>query len=141
MGKRIKSYTELIIFESFDDRLDYLSLSGMVGEETFGFDRIFNQMFYNSKEWKHVRNEVIARDAGCDLGVIGYELDNCPIFIHHINPISVNDIKLNTFILLDPEYLITTSFLTHNSIHYGRSGGVRVLPIERSRNDMCPWKK
>ena len=141
MGKRIKCYSELIEFKTFEERLEYLSLSGVVGEDTFGFDRIFNQMFYKSKEWRHTRNDIIARDDGCDLGVKGYELNECPIFIHHMNPISVTDIQTNAFILLDQEFLISSSLLTHNAIHYGRSGQAKGHYVERTINDTCPWKK
>jgi hypothetical protein len=114
-------------------------LGGTVGAATFGFDRIFNQMFYQSEEWKHVRNEVIIRDNSWDLGLEDYEISGS-IYIHHMNPIRLNDIKYNTDILLDSEFLISTSFNTHNAIHYGDKSKLPLPLIERTPNDTCPWK-
>lgn len=136
-----KSYTELSRLQTFEERFEYLRLYGRVGKDTFGFDRIFNQMFYRSNEWKQVRNYVITRDNGCDLGVEGYEIYGQRIIIHHINPITLEDIENHSDILLDPENLITTIHSTHNAIHYGDENLIVREPIERTRNDTCPWKR
>ena len=137
--ERIRSYSEIITIDNFLDRFNYLKLSGSVGAETFGFDRYINQRFYTSREWFRVRDFVITRDFGCDLGVYGYEIYD-KVYVHHMNPINVNDIKMNTDILLNPEYLITTSFNTHNAIHYGDINLLNISYNERSPNDTCPWK-
>ena len=138
---KIRTYTELFKFSKFEDRFKYLQLNGSIGEETFGFDRIFNQRFYTSKEWKNIRDFIIVRDNGCDLGVDGYDIyERKNIFIHHLNPIRLEDIERRTEILLDPEYLITTTFHTHNAIHYGDETLLVTAPIERSKNDTCPWR-
>lgn len=136
----IKSYSELKTLSTFEERYRYLRLQGKVGQDTFGFDRVFNQMFYQSREWKAVRNLVIIRDNGCDLGVEGYEIYG-PILIHHMNPISLDDIRNSTDFLLNPEYLIATTQLTHNAIHYGDESLLVRAPIERKKNDTCPWRK
>ena len=113
-----RSYTELNRFRSFEDRFRYLALRGSVGRETFGFDRHINQKFYASRQWKLIRDHVIARDEGCDLGVEGYEIHD-RIYIHHMNPMVVNDIVHGDDSILDPEFLISTTHTTHNAIHYG----------------------
>lgn len=137
----IRSYSELITLPTFEERFDYLRLDGKVGAETFGFDRVFNQMFYSSNEWRSIRNYVIIRDLGCDLACGDYEIPKwVKIFIHHMNPISIDDISKRTSILLNPEYLITTVFETHNAIHYGNKDILPKAPIERSKNDTCPWR-
>lgn len=137
----IRTYSELSRLETFEERFRYLKLRGKVGVETFGYDRIFNQQFYTSKEWKDIRNHVIVRDNGCDLGVEGHEIPNgVKIYIHHINPIMLEDIENHADILLDPNYLITTTFPTHQAIHYGDESLLVTAPVERSRNDTCPWK-
>lgn len=136
----LKTYTELSRLKTFEERFEYLRLNGRVGKDTFGFDRIFNQMFYRSAEWKRVRNHVIIRDNGCDLGIEGREIYGQRIIIHHLNPISLDDIDKKTDILLNPEYLITTIHTTHNAIHYGDENLLDRAPIERSRNDTCPWR-
>lgn len=136
----IKSYSELKTFQTFEERYNYLRLRGKVGQDTFGFDRVFNQMFYSSKEWKSIRDEVIIRDNGCDLGIEGHEIYG-RILIHHMNPISLDDIRENSDFLLNPEYLITTMHSTHNAIHYGDESLLIKAPIERRRNDTCPWKR
>lgn len=138
---RIRTYTELIALETFEDRFNYLRLDGVVGKDTFGFDRIFNQRFYRSEEWKFVRDFVIVRDNGCDLGVDGHEIYGNRIIIHHMNPISLEDIERKSSILLDPEFLITTIHRTHNAIHYGDESLLIRGPIERTRNDTCPWRR
>lgn len=137
--ERIRSYSEIITIDNFLDRFNYLKLGGSVGAETFGFDRYINQRFYTSREWMRVRDFVITRDFGCDLGVYGYEIYD-KVYVHHMNPINANDIKMNTDILLNPEYLITTSFNTHNAIHYGDINLLDICYNERYPNDTCPWK-
>lgn len=136
-----KSYTELSRLRTFEERFEYLCLRGQVGKDTFGFDRIFNQMFYNSNEWKSVRSTIITRDNGCDLGAEGYEIYGQRIIIHHINPITLEDIENHSDLLLDPDNLITTVHSTHNAIHYGAENLIIRAPIERTRNDTCPWKR
>lgn len=136
----IRTYSELSSIKTFDERFEYLKLGGFVGEETFGFNRYINQKFYQSYEWKRVRREVIIRDNGCDLGVDGYEI-NKGIIIHHMNPITKDDIANITEYLLNPEYLITTMLMTHNAIHYGDVSLIQSIPIERAKNDTCPWKR
>ena len=135
----IKRYSELILLPTFEERYKYLQLNGAIGNETFGFDRYINQMFYRSQEWKHVRDYVIIRDNGCDLGIEGHEIRG-KILIHHMNPIGIKDIQQVNKFLLDPEYLITTMLSTHNAIHYGDESLLVKDPIERSKNDTCPWK-
>lgn len=135
----IRIYSELSKLSTFEDRFKYLKLNGSIGVDTFGFDRVFNQMFYNSREWKSIRDFVIVRDNGCDLGVTGYDIFG-KITIHHLNPISIKDIERRTELLLNPEYLITTTHSTHNAIHYGNEEILIKTPIERSRNDTCPWR-
>ena len=137
--KNIKTYSELITFPTFKERYKYLQLSGAVGEETFGFDRYINQKFYRSQEWKRVRDFVIIRDNGCDLGVEGYDIHG-KILIHHMNPIHIDDIRLLSEYLMNPEYLISTTLSTHNAIHYGDESLLMAEPIERTPNDTCPWK-
>lgn len=135
----IRSYSELIKFPTFLDRFRYLKLDGRVGEETFGFDRYLNQSFYHSDEWRPIRDRVITRDLGCDLGIDGYEIHG-RIYIHHMNPITSEDIKNESIYLYDPEYLICTSFGTHNAIHYGDEKQLFLGVTERKPNDTCPWK-
>ena len=135
----IKRYSELILLPTFEERYKYLQLNGVIGDETFGFDRYINQMFYRSQEWKQVRDYVIVRDNGCDLGIEGHEIRG-KILIHHMNPIGIKDIQQVNKLLLDPEYLITTMLSTHNAIHYGDESLLVKDPIERSKNDTCPWK-
>lgn len=137
--ERIRTYSELITFPTFEERYQYLRLNGSVGCETFGFDRYMNQFFYRSPEWKKVRNEVIARDNGCDLGVEGREIFG-RVLIHHMNPISPEDIRDRSDLLLNPEFLITTVHNTHQAIHYGDESLLILSPIQRARHDTCPWK-
>lgn len=137
----IKTYSDLIQLKTFEERFDYLKIYGKVGEDTFGFDRIFNQMFYHSKDWKSIRNYVISRDLGCDLGIIGREIPNgVTIHVHHMNPISISDIRDSTDFLLNPNYLITTTHITHKAIHYGTKDLLILDPIVRRPNDTSPWK-
>lgn len=136
----IKTYSELKKIPTFEKRFEYLKLEGIVGVETFGYERYLNQSFYRSREWKKIRDEVILRDNGCDLGIEGYDIFK-RVIIHHMNPISRTDIVDHTDMLLNPEYLICVSKRTHDAIHYGDSDLLPKLPIERSKNDMCPWKR
>ena len=138
--KNIKTYSELITIPTFEERFEYLKLDGQVGVETFGFDRYLNQAFYKSDEWLSIRDYVITRDNGCDLGMEGYEIYG-RILIHHINPITKDDIIQRSRILLDPENLITTVKRTHDAIHYGDSNLLMKAPIERRKNDTCPWRR
>ena len=135
----IKTYSELITLPTFEERYQYLRLGGAVGEETFGFDRYLNQAFYKSKEWLSIRDEIIIRDNGCDLGIEGREIYG-RILIHHMNPITKEDILNRTEFLLNPEYLISTVKNTHNAIHYGDDSLLFKAPIERRKNDTCPWR-
>lgn len=137
--RMIKTYSDLSALKTFKERYEYLRLGGSVGKDTFGFDRYLNQLFYRSASWKRIRDEVIIRDNGCDLGINGYEIYG-KIFIHHINPISIQDIKTESDILLNPEYLITTTQSTHNAIHYGDASLLPQEPIQRTKNDTCPWR-
>jgi hypothetical protein len=137
---KIRTYSELITLPTFEDRYEYLRLDGVVGEETFGFDRYLNQMFYKTKEWLSVRDHVILRDNGCDLGMPGYEIHG-RILIHHMNPITKEDILRRSDFLMNPEYLISTIKRTHDAIHYGDARLLYTAPVERSPNDMCPWKQ
>lgn len=134
----IRCYSEMIILPTFEERFDYLKLDGRVGEDIFGFDRYINQRFYRSEEWRSIRDFVITRDLGCDLGISDREIRGRMI-IHHMNPIRKHDIVNKTKYLLDPEYLITTVDNTHRAIHYGVSTSLREVPIERKPNDTCPW--
>lgn len=136
---RSKRYSDLLLLDSFDKRFEYLKLSGIVGEETFGSARYANQNFYTSSEWKSIRDSIILRDEGCDLGIPG-RLIRGKIIIHHINPISNDDLIHGDPYLLDPENLICTSFITHQAIHYGDKSLLFPDPIERCPNDTCPWK-
>lgn len=137
--KIIRTYSELMRLETFEERLEYLRLYGKVGEDTFGFDRYLNQLFYSSPEWRAIRKFVITRDCGCDLGIPDYEIRD-RIYIHHINPLTKNDILNKTEFLLNPEYLICTSFDTHKIIHYGNTDSLSRGPIIRTKNDTCPWR-
>lgn len=135
-----KSYSVLILLPTFIERFEYLKLRGSVGAETFGCDRIFNQRFYNSTEWKRCRNRIIARDLGCDLGVDRYDILG-RVIIHHINPINIRDIETRSGKLFDEDNLICVSEKTHEAIHYGDSRLLVTEPVIRRPNDMCPWKK
>lgn len=138
--RAIRTYSELMRLPTFEERFRYLKLDGLVGKDTFGFDRYLNQEFYRSKEWKEVRDFVIVRDNGCDLGVDGYEIVG-RIYIHHMNPITVNDIVHSSDFLLNPDYLICVSHNTHNAVHYGDEDLLVTAPVERRKNDTCPWKR
>ncbi len=136
----IRTYSELITLPTFEERYRYLRLGGRIGEETFGFDRYLNQEFYrNDPEWKAVRRKVILRDFGCDLAMRDREIYG-PIIVHHMNPITIDDILSRSKFLLDPEYLISTVKNTHDAIHYGDESILITAPIERRKNDTCPWR-
>lgn len=136
----IKTYSELITIPTFEGRYNYLRLGGQVGEETFGFDRWLNQRFYKDPEWLAARDYVIVRDNGCDLAIPDREI-RTRILVHHMNPITKDDILRRSKFLLDPEYLICTIKNTHDAIHYGDESLLITAPVERSRNDTCPWKR
>lgn len=138
--RTIRTYSELVRLPTFEERFRYLKLDGLVGKDTFGFDRYLNQEFYRSKEWKEVRDFVIVRDNGCDLGMDGYEIAG-RIYIHHMNPITVNDIVHSSDFLLNPDYLVCVSHNTHNAVHYGGEDILVTAPVERRKNDTCPWKR
>ena len=135
----IRTYSELILLPTFEERFKYLQLNGRVGDDTFGFDRYINQKFYSSAEWKRIRDIVIMRDNGCDLALKGYEIYG-RILIHHMNPITVKDVELSTEYLMNPEYLICVTHNTHNAIHYGDEKLITKGPVVRTKNDTCPWK-
>lgn len=135
----IKTYSELITLPTFEQRFQYLKLGGKVGEETFGFDRYLNQMLYTSRKWRSIRDKVIIRDLGCDLGMSDREIAD-RILVHHMNPIDKNDILTESKFLLDPEFLICTCRNTHNAIHYGDESLLILGPVIRTANDTCPWK-
>lgn len=136
----MRTYSELIQLPTFEERFRYLQLNGVVGEDTFGFDRYMNQIFYRSQRWKEIRDFVIIRDNGCDLGIPGREIHS-RVIIHHMNPIRLSDIENESAYLLNPEYLISVTHNTHNAIHYGDDNLLVKPPIERSKNDTCPWRK
>lgn len=136
----IKTYSELITLPTFEERYVYLRIGGQVGKETFGFDRYIYQSFLHTQEWKKFRRDIILRDNGCDLGIEDREIQGL-IIIHHLNQITVEDIIKRSEFLLNPEYAISTSDLTHKAIHYGDDNLLIKDPIERFANDTCPWKK
>ena len=137
---KIRNYEELSKLKTFEERYEYLKLDGSVGEETFGYDRYLNQKFYKyDPDWKKIRDEVIFRDNGCDLGIEGREINGL-ILVHHMNPITKDDILNRSEYLLNPNYLITTIKSTHDAIHYGSSDLLMKDPIVRSKNDTCPWR-
>lgn len=137
---RTRTYRDLRRFSTFEERFDYLSLRGRVGEATFGFDRYINQRFYRSTEWKEARTFVIARDLGCDLGVPGYEI-HAEILVHHMNPMNVDHIVHGDSAIFDPNFLITTSRQTHNAIHYGDASLLPRPYEERRPGDTTLWRR
>ena len=136
----IRTYSELITLPTFEERYEYLRLNGRVGEETFGFDRYLNQIFYKSEAWLEVRDYVIIRDNGCDLAIPDRRIDT-RVIVHHMNPIAMDDITSRSKYLLDPEYLICTVKNTHDAIHYGDSSLLITALVERTKNDTCPWRR
>ena len=135
----IRRYSELIRFDSFLDRYNYLQLKGQVGLDTFGLDRYLNQTLYRSSRWRRTRDKVILRDNGCDLGYEGFDIFD-KIIVHHMNPLSIEDIEDDVDEIYDPEFLICCSFNTHNAIHYGDERLLPQLPIDRRPGDTCPWR-
>lgn len=140
MRKNIKCCSELFLLPTFDERFEYLKLDGVVGQDTFGFDRWLNQKFYSSPEYKRLRREIIIRDNGCDLGIAGHEIFG-RIIIHHINPITVDDIVDRSEFAWNPEYLISVSEVTHKAIHYSNMDLLPKPFTPRKPNDTCPWKR
>lgn len=136
----IRTYSELITIPTFKERFHYLKLGGRVGEETFGYDRYLNQILYRTPEWKRFRRDMILRDKGCDLATDGYEIVG-NILLHHINPITVEDVINRASCIFDPNNVVCTSLNTHNAIHYGDEELLVTDPIVRTQNDTCPWKR
>lgn len=136
----IKTYSELTKIPTFEERLEYLSLHGKVCDITFGSKRYLNQVFYRSNEWKSIRRKIIIRDNGCDLGIEGFDIYS-RIIIHHLKPLTDDDILNHSIYLIDPEYLICTSLDTHNKIHYGSTNTKGIGPTIRTPNDTCPWRR
>ena len=139
MSLPLRRYSELKRLKTFKERYDYLRLGGIVGDSTFGFDRYLNQLLYSSARWKQLRQKIILRDNGCDLGVEGYDLKQ-KIIIHHMNPLTIQDIENVSDEIFNPKNLICVSQRTHNAIHYGDENLLPSGPIERRPNDTCPWK-
>lgn len=137
--RMIRKISELKRLKTFEERYAYLRLSGIVGQSTFGYDRYLNQMLYRSKRWLNARDIVIIRDQGCDLGIEDYEIRG-RIIVHHMNPISIEEIERGADEVYDPKFLICTTSDTHNAIHFGDESLLPKLPIDRRRNDTCPWK-
>lgn len=136
----MRRYCELAALPSFEERFRYLMLGGEVARETFGFERYLNQQFYKSQEWRRVRDHVILRDCGCDLGSDGHEIFGKAV-IHHMNPITVSDVLNCSELLLNPDFLITTTHSTHNAIHYGDESAFNDVFVERKPNDTAPWRQ
>lgn len=142
MPMTTKTYSELITIPSFIERYRYLKLVGRVGEETFGYNRYLNQILYRTSEWKRFRRDIILRDNGCDLGCYGYEIIAQRILVHHIHPITVEDVIKRDYKIFDPDNVISTTHNTHNAIHYGDEELLLIVePIERKPNDTCPWRQ
>ena len=137
--RTIRTYSEMIRLPTFEERFKYLRLNGRVGQDTFGYERYLNQTFYRSARWKRIRDEVIIRDNGCDLGIEGRNIFD-KVIIHHMNPLQASDIENESDFLLNPEYLICVTHNTHNALHYGDENLLITIPRERSPNDTCPWK-
>lgn len=135
----IKTYSELITIPTFEERFEYLQLKGSVGKDTFGYDRYLNQVLYRSPEWKRLRNQIIIRDDGCDLACDGYDVYG-KVLIHHLNPITVEDVLARSRKVFDPDNLVCVSHNTHNAIHYGDVDLLVTGPIIRTKNDTCPWR-
>ena len=135
----IRTYSELITIPTFEERFEYLQLKGSVGKDTFGYDRYLNQVLYRSPEWKRLRNQIIIRDDGCDLACDGYDIHS-KVLIHHLNPITVEDVLARSRKVFDPDNLVCVSHNTHNAIHYGDVDLLITGPIIRTKNDTCPWR-
>lgn len=141
MNTRNRTYQELLTIPTFEERFEYLKLEGSVGVDTFGYVRYLNQILYRSSEWRKFRNEIIVRDNGCDLAFPGFEIYGQKILIHHINPITVEDVVYRSSKVFDPNNVVTTILNTHNAIHYGDADLLTTGPVERTPNDTCPWKR
>lgn len=143
MNQRIRTYSELIRLPTFEERYNYLKMDGQVGMATFGFDRYLNQLFYHDPAWRNVRDYVMIRDSNgddiCDLAILDRPIGD-RVYVHHVNPISEEDILYHADWILDPEFLICTSFNTHNAIHYGDGSKLPRDPVVRRPNDTCPWR-
>lgn len=137
-NQRVRTYSKLIQLQTFEERYEYLKLSGTLGVITFGFDRYLNQQFYNSMQWKNLRRDIIIRDGGCDLGIEGREIE-MGVRIHHLNPITIEDFESGKCDILDPEFLICTSLNTHNAIHFGNKSNLFQIPQERRKGDTTLW--
>lgn len=135
----IRTYSELITIPTFEERFEYLQLKGSVGKDTFGYDRYLNQVLYRSPEWKRLRNQIIIRDDGCDLACDGYDVYG-KVLIHHLNPITIEDVLARSRKVFDPNNLVCVSHNTHNAIHYGDVDLLVTGPIIRTKNDTCPWR-
>jgi hypothetical protein len=135
-----KRYSDLRGLLTFEERFQYLKLGGAVGRETFGYDRIFNQRFYTSREWRSCRDQVIVRDGGLDLGIEGHEIYD-KVLVHHINPVTMDDLKHGGDVILDPEFLICVSHLTHNAIHFGDESRLPEPLVERRPGDTLLWTR
>ena len=135
----IRTYSELITIPTFEERFEYLQLKGSVGKDTFGYDRYLNQVLYRSPEWKRLRNQIIIRDGGCDLACDGYDIYG-KVLIHHLNPITVEDVLTRSRKVFDLDNLFCVSHSTHNAIHYGDVDLLVTGPIIRTKNDTCPWR-
>ena len=133
-----KSYLELSRLETFEERYEYLRIGGVIGQATFGFERYLNQTLYHSTEWLHTKRGIVLRDNGCDLGIPGLDIRS-GLLVHHINPLSMEDLEDGADCIFDPNNLITTTLATHNAIHYGNSSLLPRVPVVRRRNDTCPW--
>lgn len=140
MTMRNKSYSELIQIPTYLERYRYLRIGGRVGKETFGYDRYLNQILYRTGEWKRFRRDIIVRDNGCDLACEGYTIYG-NILVHHIDPITVDDVLRRDPKIFDPENVIATCLNTHNAIHYGDESLLVTDPIIRTKYDTCPWKR
>lgn len=137
--KKFLTYSELSRLQTFEERFEYAKLGGVIGESTFGFDRYLNQALYRSPEWRRLRNQIIIRDNGCDLGVDGMSIGKY-IIVHHLNPLTIEDLDERNEDIFNPEYLVCVSRNTHNAIHFGDESLLPKGPIERRPNDTCPWK-
>ncbi len=138
MQKKLRTYGEMIMLPTFEERYEYLRVPGKLGVATFGFDRALNQAFYTSREWKLLRNHVIVRDNSCDLAMPDRSIF-ANVRVHHMNPLSVDDIKDNVDLLLNPDYVVCVSLSTHNAIHFGNKDNLITLPTERRKGDTLLW--
>ena len=139
--KIIKTYSELTTIPTFEGRFEYLRLNGRVGESTFGSKRYLNQILYKTDEWRSLRDRIIIRDEGCDLGIPGREIFRpLKVLVHHIDPITIDDVLNGNPKVFDPENLITISHMTHEAVHYGNADLLIKDPVERYKNDTCPWR-